>query len=89
MTTEQWYPEQIGVWDQAEKFGGSNKNSKFVPMETGYELLLPKRIYQYIDEFIGLLNCKINRRPREKLSSQTPSKIFFASLICCLNLLFP
>lgn len=35
----------------------------------------------YDDEFIRLVQNKINRRPREKLSFQTPSKIFFASLI--------
>lgn len=35
----------------------------------------------YDDEFIKLVQNKINRRPREKLNFQTPSKIFYASLI--------
>jgi IS30 family transposase len=35
----------------------------------------------YDDEFIHLVQNKINRRPREKLNFQTPSKIFYASLI--------
>lgn len=34
----------------------------------------------YTDEFIKLVQNKINRRPREKLNFQTPSKIFYASL---------
>ena len=34
----------------------------------------------YDDEFIRLIQNKINRRPREKLNFQTPSKIFYASL---------
>ncbi len=34
----------------------------------------------YSDEFIKLLQNKINRRPREKLNFQTLSKIFYASL---------
>lgn len=34
----------------------------------------------YDDEFIRLVQNKINRRPREKLNFQTPSKIFYASL---------
>ena len=34
----------------------------------------------YDDEFIKLVQNKINRRPREKLNFQTPSKIFYASL---------
>lgn len=35
----------------------------------------------YDDDFIRLVQNKINRRPREKLKFQTPSKIFYASLI--------
>ena len=35
----------------------------------------------YDNEFIQLVQNKINRRPREKLKFQTPSKIFYASLI--------
>lgn len=35
----------------------------------------------YSSEFIRLVQNKINRRPREKLNFQTPSKIFYASLI--------
>jgi IS30 family transposase len=35
----------------------------------------------YDDDFIRLIQNKINRRPREKLNFQTPSKIFYASLI--------
>ena len=35
----------------------------------------------YDSEFIQLVQNKINRRPREKLKFQTPSKIFYASLI--------
>lgn len=35
----------------------------------------------YDSEFIQLVQNKINRRPREKLNFQTPSKIFYASLI--------
>jgi IS30 family transposase len=35
----------------------------------------------YDSEFIRLVQNKINRRPREKLNFQTPSKIFYASLI--------
>jgi IS30 family transposase len=35
----------------------------------------------YDDDFIRLVQNKINRRPREKLNFQTPSKIFYASLI--------
>ena len=35
----------------------------------------------YDSEYIKLIQNKINRRPREKLNFQTPSKIFFASLI--------
>jgi transposase, IS30 family len=35
----------------------------------------------YDSEFIRLVQNKINRRPREKLKFQTPSKIFYASLI--------
>jgi len=34
----------------------------------------------YDSEFIKLVQNKINRRPREKLNFQTPSKIFYASL---------
>ncbi|GHV40335.1 IS30 family transposase [Bacteroidia bacterium] len=34
----------------------------------------------YDDNFIRLIQNKINRRPREKLCFQTPSKIFYASL---------
>jgi IS30 family transposase len=34
----------------------------------------------YSDKDISLIQNKINRRPREKLNFQTPSKIFFASL---------
>jgi IS30 family transposase len=34
----------------------------------------------YNDDFIRLVQNKINRRPREKLNFQTPSKIFYASL---------
>ncbi|KAA6320922.1 hypothetical protein EZS27_029365 [termite gut metagenome] len=34
----------------------------------------------YTDEFIKQVQNKINRRPREKLCFQTPSKIFYASL---------
>ena len=34
----------------------------------------------YDSEYIKLVQNKINRRPREKLNFQTPSKIFFASL---------
>ena len=34
----------------------------------------------YDGEFIKLVQNKINRRPREKLNFQTPSKIFYASL---------
>jgi len=34
----------------------------------------------YDSEYIKLVQNKINRRPREKLKFQTPSKIFFASL---------
>lgn len=34
----------------------------------------------YDSEFIRLVQNKINRRPREKLKFQTPSKIFYASL---------
>ena len=34
----------------------------------------------YDDDFIRLVQNKINRRPREKLNFQTPSKIFYASL---------
>lgn len=34
----------------------------------------------YTDEYILLIQNRINRRPREKLDFQTPSKIFFASL---------
>jgi IS30 family transposase len=35
----------------------------------------------YSDDFIRLVQNKINRRPREKLSFHTPSKIFYASLL--------
>jgi len=35
----------------------------------------------YDDKFINLVQNKLNRRPREKLNFQTPSKIFYASLI--------
>jgi IS30 family transposase len=35
----------------------------------------------YSDNFIRLIQNKINRRPREKLAFQTPSKIFYASLL--------
>ncbi|GHS90824.1 IS30 family transposase [Bacteroidia bacterium] len=35
----------------------------------------------YSDDFISLVQNKINRRPREKLFFQSPSKIFYASLI--------
>jgi IS30 family transposase len=35
----------------------------------------------YDSDFIRLVQNKINRRPREKLNFQTPSKIFYASLI--------
>jgi transposase, IS30 family len=35
----------------------------------------------YDDKFIQLVQNKLNRRPREKLNFQTPSKIFYASLI--------
>jgi transposase, IS30 family len=35
----------------------------------------------YDDDFIRLVQNKINRRPREKLNFQTPSKVFYASLI--------
>jgi IS30 family transposase len=35
----------------------------------------------YDSEFIRLVQNKINRRPREKLKFQTPSKIFYSSLI--------
>jgi IS30 family transposase len=34
----------------------------------------------YDSEYIKLVQNKINRRPREKLKFQTPSKIFFAAL---------
>ncbi len=34
----------------------------------------------YDKQYIKLIQNKINRRPREKLNFQTPSKIFFASL---------
>jgi len=34
----------------------------------------------YDSDFIKLVQKKINRRPREKLNFQTPSKIFFAAL---------
>jgi IS30 family transposase len=34
----------------------------------------------YSDDFIRLVQNKINRRPREKLHFMTPSKIFYASL---------
>jgi len=34
----------------------------------------------YDSEYIKLIQNKINRRPREKLKFQTPSKIFFAAL---------
>lgn len=34
----------------------------------------------YDNQYIKLIQNKINRRPREKLNFQTPSKIFFASL---------
>jgi len=34
----------------------------------------------YDSEYIKLVQNKINRRPREKLNFQTPSKIFFAAL---------
>lgn len=34
----------------------------------------------YNKQYIKLIQNKINRRPREKLNFQTPSKIFFASL---------
>jgi len=34
----------------------------------------------YDDEFIKLIQNKLNRRPRKKLNYQTPSKIFYASL---------
>jgi IS30 family transposase len=35
----------------------------------------------YTDDFIKLVQNKINKRPREKLSFQSPSKIFYASLL--------
>jgi IS30 family transposase len=35
----------------------------------------------YSDDFIRLVQNKINRRPREKLFFQSPSKIFYASLL--------
>lgn len=35
----------------------------------------------YDDKFIQQVQNKLNRRPREKLNFQTPSKIFYASLI--------
>jgi IS30 family transposase len=35
----------------------------------------------YSDDFIKLVQNKINRRPREKLAFQSPSKIFYASLL--------
>ncbi|GHT54130.1 IS30 family transposase [Bacteroidia bacterium] len=35
----------------------------------------------YSDNFIRLVQNKINRRPREKLFFQSPSKIFYASLL--------
>jgi transposase, IS30 family len=35
----------------------------------------------YDDDFIRLVQNKINRRPREKLNFHTPSKVFYASLI--------
>ncbi|KAA6341358.1 hypothetical protein EZS27_010814, partial [termite gut metagenome] len=34
----------------------------------------------YTDDFIKLVQNKINRRPRKKLGFQNPSKIFYASL---------
>ncbi len=34
----------------------------------------------YSDDFIRLVQNKINKRPRKKLNYQTPSKIFYASL---------
>jgi IS30 family transposase len=34
----------------------------------------------YSDEFIALIQNKINKRPRKKLNYQTPAKIFYASL---------
>jgi IS30 family transposase len=34
----------------------------------------------YTDDFIRLVQNKLNRRPREKLNFQSPSKIFYASL---------
>jgi IS30 family transposase len=34
----------------------------------------------YTDDFIKLVQNKINKRPREKLGFHTPSKIFYASL---------
>lgn len=34
----------------------------------------------YDDDYIKLVQNKLNRRPREKLNFQTPSKIFYASL---------
>ncbi|GHU73279.1 hypothetical protein FACS189413_17480 [Bacteroidia bacterium] len=35
----------------------------------------------YSDEFIRLVQNKLNRRPRKKLLFQSPSKIFYASLL--------
>ena len=35
---------------------------------------------QYSNEFISLIQNKINRRPRNNLNFQTPSKLFYASL---------
>jgi IS30 family transposase len=45
---------------------------QYIPKSTDFNL--------YSNEFIRLVQNKINKRPREKLNFRTPSKIFYASL---------
>jgi IS30 family transposase len=46
---------------------------QYMPKGTDFDL--------YSDDFIRLIQNKINKRPREKLFFQSPSKIFYASLL--------
>jgi IS30 family transposase len=67
-----YFAHPYSSWERGLNEYTNGLTRQYIPKSTDFSL--------YSNEFIRLVQNKINRRPREKLNFRTPSKIFYASL---------
>jgi IS30 family transposase len=72
LKTNFYFAHPYASWERGLNEYTNGLIRQYIPKGTDFDL--------YSDEFIRLIQNKINRRPREKLNFKSPSKIFYASL---------